>query len=146
MQSPRVRPLKPNELLQVAEIEKEAFGQPYSLELLKKELSLPFSLFLVAELGGKIVGYAFGWKLMESFELHRIAVKREERRKGVGRELLRELLKRCREEGVKEIFLEVRKGNHPAVNLYRSLGFKEVGKRENYYGDESALIFSLKLC
>ena len=145
MQSLRVRPLKPNELLQVAEIEKEAFGQPYSEELLKKELGLPFSLFLVAELGGKIVGYAFGWKLGESFELHRIAVKREERRRGVGRKLLKELLKRCREEGVKEVFLEVRKGNAPAVNLYRSLGFKEVGERKNYYGDESALIFSLKL-
>jgi ribosomal-protein-alanine N-acetyltransferase len=145
MQSLRIRPLKPEELLQVAEIEREAFEQPYSLELLKRELGLPFSLFLVVELGGEVAGYAFGWKLGESFELHRIAVKREERRGGVGRELLRELLKRCRDEGVKEVFLEVREGNQPAVNLYRSLGFKEVGERKNYYGDESALIFSLKL-
>ena len=145
MQSLRIRPLNPEELLQVAEIEKEAFSEPYSLELLKRELSLPLFLGVVAEVGGRAVGYAFGWKLMESFELHRIAVKRKERRRGVGRELLKELLKRCREEGVKEVFLEVREGNEPAVNLYRSLGFKEIGERENYYGDENALIFSLKL-
>jgi ribosomal-protein-alanine N-acetyltransferase len=145
MQSPRVRPLKREHLSQIAEIEREAFKEPYSEELLKRELSLPFFLGVVAEVGGRVVGYAFGWKLGESFELHRIAVRKGERGRGVGRELLRELLKRCREEGVKEVFLEVRKGNAPAVNLYRSLGFKEVGERENYYGDESALIFSLKL-
>jgi len=145
MHSPKIRPLKPEDIKKVAEIEKEAFKEPYSTELLKREAELPFSTFLVAELEGEVAGYALGWKLENSFELHRIAVKKEKRKRGIGRELLKELLKKCRNEGIKEVLLEVREGNHPAVNLYRSLGFKEVGKRKNYYGKEGALIFSLHL-
>ena len=32
--------------------------------------------------------------------------------------------------------LEVRRSNEPAINLYRSFGFRPVGVRPNYYADE----------
>jgi ribosomal-protein-alanine N-acetyltransferase len=32
--------------------------------------------------------------------------------------------------------LEVRKSNEPAINLYKSFGFRPVGVRPNYYVDE----------
>ena len=47
------------------------------------------------------------------------------------------------------LFLEVRAGNVPAISLYESVGFNQVGERLNYYvtpwGREDALIYALEL-
>ena len=41
-----------------------------------------------------------------------------------------------------EIFLEVRENNITAIEFYKKNGFKEAGKRKNYYRDtgEAAII------
>lgn len=45
-----------------------------------------------------------------------------------------------------ELWLEVHEGNVRARNLYRKLGFQEVGKRPRYYTDgAAALLFTLRL-
>jgi ribosomal-protein-alanine N-acetyltransferase len=48
------------------------------------------------------------------------------------------------------VFLEVRPSNVVACDLYRSLGFNEIGVRRNYYpaqkGHEDALVMALDLC
>ena len=50
----------------------------------------------------------------------------------------------ARESGAQVAWLEVRPSNHPALNLYQSLGFKEVGRRPRYYDDtqEDALLLT----
>ncbi|RQD77385.1 GNAT family N-acetyltransferase [Desulfonatronospira sp. MSAO_Bac3] len=57
------------------------------------------------------------------------------------------LLDYCRIHGVQWISLEVRMSNVPAIRLYQSCGFKEVGRREKYYTDtgEDALVLQLEL-
>jgi ribosomal-protein-alanine N-acetyltransferase len=47
--------------------------------------------------------------------------------------LLDAALAEARARGADEIFLEVRNSNAPARALYGSRGFKEVGRRPNYY-------------
>ena len=39
-----------------------------------------------------------------------------------------------------QLFLEVRVDNLPAINLYNKLGFREINRRKNYYGDVDALV------
>jgi ribosomal-protein-alanine N-acetyltransferase len=48
---------------------------------------------------------------------------------------------------IREVTLEVRASNHPALALYRSLGFVETGRRPRYYVDpvEDAVLLSLEL-
>lgn len=47
---------------------------------------------------------------------------------------------------VANIFLEVRKSNHPARKLYEALGFKEYGQRKHYYQDgEDAILYALPI-
>jgi ribosomal-protein-alanine N-acetyltransferase len=43
--------------------------------------------------------------------------------------------------------LEVRRGNAPAIALYRSLGYREVGVRPRYYAEdgEDALVMDKDL-
>jgi ribosomal-protein-alanine N-acetyltransferase len=142
----KIRPCRASDASALAEIERESFGkEAYSEQLLLRELKLPISLTLVAEEEGKIVGYVHGWKIGDSFEIHRVAVKKSERGRGVGKKLLRELLKRCKEAGVREVFLEVGQKNTVALNLYLSLGFKVVGERRDYYAGESAAVLRISL-
>ena len=65
-------------------------------------------------------------------ELLLIAVLPAHHRRGVGRRLLEDFVERCRNEGIKQVHLEVRDGN-PAVEMYRMAGFDAVGRRRNYY-------------
>ena len=145
MQNLLVRPFKESDLPDILKLESECFNEPYSKELLLREVTLPITRIFVAQKGEEVVGYVFGWVVGETGELNRIAVKEELRKKGVGKRLLKEFIERIKEEGVKELFLEVRKSNTPAINLYKSFGFREVGRRKGYYKDEDALVFKLNI-
>ena len=63
-----------------------------------------------------------------------LAVAPEYRRRGIGRALVTELCDRLiREKQVHVLTLEVRDSNEAAIALYMSLGFCQVGLRNNYY-------------
>ncbi len=64
-------------------------------------------------------------------EILNVAVDPAFRRRGVGSALVREALSGWRGE----VFLEVRASNAAAQALYKSLGFKQVGRRPQYYSD-----------
>jgi ribosomal-protein-alanine N-acetyltransferase len=68
---------------------------------------------------------------------------------GYGRRLLNALLLRAEECEVNKVFLEVRPSNKPALNLYYSTGFTQIGIRPAYYqsdyGREDAVVLSLVL-
>jgi len=140
-----IREFRKEDLADILKIERESFCDAWSEESFLREITLPFSRFLVAESRGKAVGYLIAWVVGRSCDISRIAVLSSFRRKGVGKELLKKLLDILKEEGVEEVFLEVRKSNIPAIELYRRFGFKDVGVRRGYYGEEDALLFSLKL-
>ena len=82
-------------------------------------------------------------------EILAIAVRPTLRRRGFGRMLMEEALRRLHRAGASACFLEVDRGNGPAVALYRSLGFHVVGERRNYYGgtnhDGTALVMRVQL-
>jgi ribosomal-protein-alanine N-acetyltransferase len=50
-------------------------------------------------------------------------------------------------KGMNVITLEVRPSNDHAIMLYKSFGFREIGRRKEYYLDnkEDALIFEVKI-
>jgi ribosomal-protein-alanine N-acetyltransferase len=59
------------------------------------------------------------------------------------------LLDRAQKQQAEVCFLEVRRSNEGAINLYRSMGFVQIGERKNYYPSKSdredALIMSRDL-
>ena len=58
-------------------------------------------------------------------------------------------VKLAREHGAQRVFLEVRPSNTPAVALYHSEGFNEIGRRPRYYpavqGREDAIVMAMEL-
>lgn len=80
-----------------------------------------------------VKGYAVMWCFADQAELANLAVRPEQRGKGVGSALLDQVLDRCSDRGAESIFLEVRRSNGAAQELYRSRGFRTVGVRKRYY-------------
>ncbi|MFS8036280.1 GNAT family N-acetyltransferase [Xanthobacter sp. AM11] len=79
-------------------------------------------------------GFILSHVVVPEAEVLTIAVVTDRRRRGLGRALLAHHLARLAAEGVSTSFLEVEEGNAPALSLYRSLGYRESGRRRGYYG------------
>ena len=73
-----------------------------------------------------------------------VAVFPESRKKGVGTALLERVFSLAKDMGLSFVSLEVRESNIPAISLYEKLGFKQEGKRKDFYRDpkEDALILT----
>ncbi|HSH46325.1 MAG TPA: ribosomal protein S18-alanine N-acetyltransferase, partial [Longimicrobiales bacterium] len=101
----------------------------------------------VAELEGEVVGYAAVWIVLDQAELGDIAVAADRRGQGIGALLLRTMMDVCREQGVRDLFLEVRVSNVGARRLYERHGFRMIGRRARYYSKpkEDALVLRTRL-
>lgn len=80
-----------------------------------------------------LAGIVGGWVLDSEAEIHLLYVRREDRRRGLGRRLLASYLSDLDQQGVSASYLEVRESNRAARFLYYSLGFTVEGVRKAYY-------------
>lgn len=138
--------MKVADLDEVMVIEQYSFPTPWTRNLYEMDITRnPRSRFYVARgrEKGELIGYIGSWFLEDECHVGTIATKREYRGRGVARALIAHTAALAREEGCQDIILEVRVNNLAAVNLYRTLGFEQVGRRRAYYTDtgEDALIY-----
>lgn len=103
----------------------------------------------VLERDGRIAAYAVLLPGVDEAELLLLAVAPEQRRRGLGRMLLGEMLDWARKIGRRRVVLEVRVGNAAAIALYQAAGFSRIGLRRGYYpaanGREDALLMGCEL-
>ena len=127
---------------QVAALEKLCFADPWSETSVASELDNPLSLWLIAEEEGTVLGYVGSQTVLDETDMMNIAVRPECRRRGIAAALIGELVNQLREHGSHVLRLEVRESNVPAIALYESMGFTQLGLRKNYYRNpkENALI------
>ena len=139
------RRMRHADLPRVMEIERAAFAHPWSDELLARELSHDWSTVRLAtearpRPGGgdeeAVLGFVIFWLVHDELHVLNVAVAPEERRRGLARALMRQAEERARDHGARIATLEVRRSNAAAIELYRSMGYREVGVRPNYYADE----------
>jgi ribosomal-protein-alanine N-acetyltransferase len=94
----------------------------------------------------KIVAHGIMSVAIGECHLLTLCVSPQYQRRGFARKIFHVLLDRATKLDARECFLEVRVSNAPAIALYRSLGFVQIGLRKNYYpeGDsrEDALVMS----
>jgi [ribosomal protein S18]-alanine N-acetyltransferase len=144
-----IRAAELTDLPGVRRIEQVSFDDPWSDnalggELLADDLRLPLVAVLGAGCEEQFAGYLMAWKVVDQLHVLNIAVDPALRRGGIATALLAEAARRAQELGLREVTLEVRRGNDPAVEFYLRHGFIEVGVREGYYADsgEDALIMT----
>ena len=136
-----IRQMTHEDMPAVIALEKAAFKNPWSPELLRRELDHDWSTILLAEEphangNRELLGLAIFWIVQDEVHVLNVAVAPEHRRRGVGRVLMDEVLARGRHRHCVLATLEVRRSNEAAIGLYKSLGFRSVGVRPNYYVDE----------
>jgi|SRR5580698_5476192 ribosomal-protein-alanine N-acetyltransferase len=93
------------------------------------------SVFLVASIDRRVVGYALAFHTPTRAEIDSIAVAPAARGLGVGAALLRRIIASLRRRGINTVSLNVRLENRAAIGLYRKLGFQRVRRVNGYYND-----------
>ncbi|MBQ2297047.1 MAG: ribosomal protein S18-alanine N-acetyltransferase [Ruminiclostridium sp.] len=137
-------PMDRSHLAGVAELERMCFSTPWNEAMLEEELYNDTASFIVAEgEDGSVLGYAGLHVILDEGYIDNVAVRPSCRRMGLGDRLL-DVFIRFGQANLAFLTLEVRPSNTPAVALYEKNGFKEVGRRPNYYDDpkEDALLLT----
>jgi [ribosomal protein S18]-alanine N-acetyltransferase len=135
----------------VASLEGAAFPSSTSTEpdrtaRLREELARPWSRTWVTRADGRIVAFALVWHVADEVHLLNLATLPDQRRRGYARSLLEHVVQSARTGGGRQVLLEVRRSNAPAIALYRRHGFVATGLRRKYYDDdEDAVEMALSL-
>lgn len=106
-------PLRYEHLKQMAQIEQEAFDQPWSERMFIPEVEDENAYYLVGVRGDEVVCYGGFHKVLDEAHITNIAVKAGNRGKGIGTLLMSELISRARLLGIKAMTLEVKDINLP---------------------------------
>jgi len=125
-----IRLAKDEDLDSIKKIEQEAFSDPWSDEAFAN-LTNSWSFVLIKD--EEVIGYIFYYGVKEEKSIINFAVRSDFQGMGLGEFLLTETMQIMHNDGVKLLFLEVRVSNFKARNLYKKVGFQEIGIRKNYY-------------
>jgi ribosomal-protein-alanine N-acetyltransferase len=146
----RIGRYSPVDLDQMLAIEQVSYPNPWSRQMFSEELDNRLChIFVCREERGEgqaVLGYICFWLFLGEMHLLNIAVHPLVRREGVGRRLLAYTLDYAGGRGAKVGFLEVRRSNRAAQDMYAEFGFKEMGVRPRYYEDgEDAVVMLLEV-
>ncbi len=152
-----IRRAGPSDLISVMEINLKTLPEHYSDYFYESLLAELPEAFIIAEIGGKHVGYImckteFGFSnfkklgFVKKGHVVSIAVVEEHRRKGIGNALVEESVNGVKLRKCDEFYLEVRCSNTDAVRLYEKMGFVIRQQLNAYYRDgEDAYLMAIEL-
>jgi ribosomal-protein-alanine N-acetyltransferase len=145
-----IRPMKPDDVDQVRSIDQLSFTMPWPATSYYFELQNPHARSWVVEItegnGQKsLIGMLVLWLIVDEAHIGTIAIHPDYRHHRFGSRLLRHAIKSVQAEGAEIVYLEVRRGNLTAQELYNKFGFELSGVRRGYYSDnqEDALLYTL---
>jgi ribosomal-protein-alanine N-acetyltransferase len=130
-----------------AELEAVLFpgDDPWPTVAFVRELAATDNHYVAARSADALIGYGGISRLGRTppfeYEVHTIGVDPAYQGRGIGRRLLNELLNFA---AGAVVHLEVRTDNAPAIALYRSVGFTQVGLRRRYYRVSGADAYTMR--
>lgn len=146
MKQVKIVPMAAEHLDRLEQLERMCFSRPWSKKMLAEELDNQCAAFLVAvePETEKAVGYAGLLVVADEGYITNVAVDPSCRRRGVAAQLLQVFDNFAKGNHLAFLTLEARPSNAAAIALYEGFGFREVGRRRNYYDlpKEDALILT----
>lgn len=146
----QLRPMSVNDLKAVAELEAEVFAPshhtPWSERVFADDLAEPGHIWWVAHDEGELIGYAGAVMVAGDAQISNVAVAEGRRHEGIAGRLLARVTYDGQMLGATVSSLEVDVDNAAARALYERLGYREIGRRPNYYGPgHDALVMEAQL-
>ena len=140
-----IRASEETDLVRILEIEKSAFpNSAWTRRMIANELSLKQDRKTwVIHSNNELVGYCMLRYGPNEVHLVNMAVDASFQKMGIGENLLNHFLENIPKDS--STYLEVKRGNFPAIKLYLNAGFEDIAIREGYYPDgEDAIVMCLK--
>jgi ribosomal protein S18 acetylase RimI-like enzyme len=129
-----IRPMMPEDLEVIEEIDHDAFGSVWKNSLESLELAFgQASLADVAEYGDEIVGYQYSTSSSMGGHLARLAVITTMQGKGIGYLLVHQLLSQFSKQGIKHVTVNTQQNNVASLGLYSKAGFTVTGESYRVY-------------
>lgn len=130
-----------------ASMERKYFTDAWSEKALQASFERKQTIIFGAYEEKVLVGYLILYYVLDEGEIIRIAVEKNKRRNGIGRQLLFAVEEFCTQHNIAKLFLEVREHNASAIAFYKGLGFRQDGKRKKFYTNpaEDAILMSREL-
>ena len=133
------------DLDEVVELEARCFTNPWTREMLARELTQSdvAHIFVLRLPDRRIAAFCACWIVVDELHVNTLVVDHPYRRQGIGLTLMQWVLEEAVRRGAIRATLEVRESNVAATRLYERLGFRLVARRGDYYSGpvEDALIF-----
>lgn len=142
------REMTEQDLDRVMRIERACHVAPWTTAIFRDCLNVGYQC-VVMEHSGAVIAYGVLSIAVNEAHIFNLCVDPTNQRQGHGRQMLSYLVEMSRLGKANTIFLEVRPSNEAALNLYRDMGFSQIGRRKAYYpakdGREDALILARDL-
>ena len=128
----------------VAELEARCFSNPWTRDMLARELAQSdvAHVFILRGPDRAVAGFCSCWIILDELHVNTMAVDVPYRRMGLGTHLMTAVMREAASRGVTRATLEVRASNVAARKLYEALGFSIRAIRPQYYSQpaDDALI------
>ncbi|GJM12832.1 MAG: ribosomal-protein-alanine acetyltransferase [Pseudohongiella sp.] len=142
------RTMRTSDVELVAQNEAASYEHPWTKRIVIDCLRAGYQCWVLAN-KQQIVAHGVMSVAIGECHLLTLCVRPEYQRHGYGKKLFKLLLDRAHKQDAEICYLEVRQSNAGAIELYRSMGFRQIGERKNYYpgkdSREDALIMSRDL-
>lgn len=146
----RFAAMQASDIEQVVRIENDAFPFPWTRGNFLDSLASKYPAWVMRAHDGRLAGYFLLMNAVDELHILNITVRPDLQGTGLGRVLLNKVIALAQAENMQSVLLEVRPSNQRALNVYRHVGFVEIGVRKNYYpagaaAREDALVMRLPL-
>ena len=126
-----------NDLKGVVELDRVVFGLSRTPEEVEDKLRLRKDVHITIAIitDGKLVGYGIGYEKKGKYYLWSLAVLPENRRKGIGSEIIEEQISFAKEKGYASFFVKTSNKWKEMLRLLLKKGFNIIGFKEHEWED-----------
>jgi ribosomal-protein-alanine N-acetyltransferase len=128
-----LRPVEIASLSELLRIEQASYEFPWSRGNFIDSLAAGYLAEALHGPDGEMRAYCIAMWGVDEMHLLNLTVAPAWRRRGLACRLLDMLVARCRAQGARQLWLEVRTSNTRAREVYERYGFRHVGLRRGYY-------------
>jgi ribosomal-protein-alanine N-acetyltransferase len=122
-----------SDLDEIVAVEVRAYPFPWTRQNFVDSLAAGHQGVCLRAVDGTLFGYFLLMPVVDEAHLLNVCVTPEMQGNGLGVQLLEEVVRVSRAQGMGGVLLEVRPSNMRALRIYERFGFEQIGRRKGYY-------------